>query len=109
VAASAGLAASGMLATVGSSCVASSSLDSEPLVFQTLDSLSFVATRSNKRSEDMRITSPQTFGLGFIVFNMLKLQMVIGEYAGDYGFSLPKPVSIHPEYVRSGFDIEWCM
>jgi len=35
--------------------------------------------------------------------------MVVGEYAGDYGFSLPNPVSMHREYLRPRFRIEWCM
>ena len=26
--------------------------------------------------------------------------MVVGEYVEDYGFPLPKPVSIHREYLR---------
>jgi len=25
----------------------------------------------------------------------------VGEYAGDYGFPLPNPVSMRPEYPRS--------
>ena len=47
--------------------------------------------------------------------------MVVGEYAGDYGpegetlfphgvnFPLPNPVSIHREYLRLRFRVEWCM
>lgn len=35
--------------------------------------------------------------------------LVVGEYVGDYGFPLPNPVSIHREYPRSRFWIEWCM
>jgi hypothetical protein len=35
--------------------------------------------------------------------------MVVGEYVKDYGFSLPKPVSIHSEYLRLRFQVEWCM
>jgi len=31
--------------------------------------------------------------------------MVVGAYAGDYGFPLPNPVSIHPEYPRLRFRI----
>ena len=35
--------------------------------------------------------------------------MVVGEYGRDQGFFLPNPVSIHPEYLRSRFEIAWCM
>jgi len=35
--------------------------------------------------------------------------MVVGECVKDYGFSLPKPVSIHSEYLRLRFQVEWCM
>jgi len=35
--------------------------------------------------------------------------MVVGEYAGDYGFPLPNPVSIHPERFRPRFETAWCM
>ena len=35
--------------------------------------------------------------------------MTVGEYAGDYGFSLPKSVSIHRECFRLRFETEWCM
>ena len=28
---------------------------------------------------------------------------------GDYDFPLPNPVSIHREYLRLRFQIEWCM
>ena len=35
--------------------------------------------------------------------------MVVGEYARDYGFSLPKPVSIYREYLRLRLQVEWYM
>ncbi len=35
--------------------------------------------------------------------------MAVGKYAEDYGFPLPKPVSIRREYLRPRFQIEWCM
>lgn len=35
--------------------------------------------------------------------------MVVGAYAGDYGFPLPNPVSIRPEYPRLRFRIARCM
>ena len=38
-----------------------------------------------------------------------RIKPVVGEYAGDHGFSLPNPVSIHREYPRSRFRVEWCM
>jgi hypothetical protein len=34
---------------------------------------------------------------------------VLGEYASDQGFWLPNPVSIHREYLRSRFQVEWCI
>jgi len=37
------------------------------------------------------------------------LQVAVGAYAGDYGFPLPNPVSIHPEYSRLRFRVPWCM
>ncbi len=36
----------------------------------------------------------------------VKLDTVVGEYVEDYGFPLPKPVSIHREYLRPRFQIE---
>jgi len=38
-----------------------------------------------------------------------KIKLVVGEYAGDYGFPLPNPVSMHREYPRLRFRIEWCI
>jgi len=35
--------------------------------------------------------------------------VVVGEYACDYGFKLPNPVSMNPEYYRSRFVIVWFM
>ncbi len=40
---------------------------------------------------------------------MIQSRAVVGAYAGDYGFPLPNPVSIHREYPRSRFRIGWCM
>ena len=40
---------------------------------------------------------------------MIYLKTVVGAYAGDHGFPLPNPVSIHPEYPRSRFRIARCM
>jgi hypothetical protein len=40
---------------------------------------------------------------------VIKCMTVVGEYAGDYGFWLPNPVSIHREYLRSRLQVEWCI
>jgi len=45
----------------------------------------------------------------FIWYNLLLSKAVVGEYASDQGFLLPNPVSIHREYLRLRFEIEWCM
>ena len=50
---------------------------------------------------------PRTEMCGAIFFD--KIKTVVGEYAGDHGFSLPNPVSIRPEYSRSRFRIVWRM
>ncbi|TSC55625.1 MAG: hypothetical protein Greene041639_560, partial [Parcubacteria group bacterium Greene0416_39] len=42
-------------------------------------------------------------------FIFATIETEVGEYAGDYGFPLPNPVSIHREYLRLRFGIEWCM
>ncbi len=42
-------------------------------------------------------------------FILLKFRTAIGDYADDYGFSLPMPVSMHPEYFRSRLGIARCM
>lgn len=39
----------------------------------------------------------------------VKIILVVGEYAGDYGFWLPNPVSIHRECLRSWLQTEWCI
>lgn len=41
------------------------------------------------------------------IFYTMKVEL--GEYAGDQGFLLPKPVSIHPEYLRLRFRVARCM
>ncbi len=43
------------------------------------------------------------------MFLSCKMRVEVGEYAGDYGFSLPNPVSIHREYLRLRFRVGWCM
>jgi len=37
------------------------------------------------------------------------MKLVVGEYERDHGFFLPNPVSIHREYLRPRFQIEWCV
>src|SRR3989344_5447560 len=65
-------------------------------------------TRSFRSFESFEFSSrPRVFERG--VFFMLKLSAAVGEYAGDYGFPLPNPVSIHREYPQLRFWIEWCM
>lgn len=46
---------------------------------------------------------------GRVVLFYANLISVVGEYVGDQGFRLPNPVSIHREYLRSRFQIEWCI
>jgi hypothetical protein len=55
----------------------------------------------------IKSSSPVAFARGFFV--VIKYKMVVGEYGRDYGFFLPNPVSIHPEYPRSRSRIAWCM
>lgn len=35
------------------------------------------------------------------------LKTAVGEYAGDYGFPLPRPVRVRREHLRLRFGMEW--
>jgi len=48
-------------------------------------------------------------GFYFLIWFCVKIFLEVGEYAGDQGFQLPNPVSIHREYLRLWFRVEWCM
>jgi len=65
--------------------------------------------RPLRQGTTLNLPAPSHFTRGALFLYMLKSYLVVGEYASDQGCSLPNPVSIHREYIRLRFDIEWRM